>query len=52
MRRENHEEDLTKIMRPEDIADIILFIISQPSRAHISEVVVSAPLFKKAKMKL
>ena len=52
MRRENHEEDLTKIMQPEDIADIILFIISQPSRAHISEVVVSAPLFKKDKMKL
>jgi 3-oxoacyl-[acyl-carrier protein] reductase len=46
MRRDNHEEDLTKIMQPEDIADVILFIISQPSRAHISEVVVSAPLFK------
>ena len=50
MRRDNHEEDLTKIMQPEDIADVILFIISQPSRAHISEVVVSAPLFKGDKM--
>lgn len=50
MRRDNHEEDLTKIMLPEDIADVILFVISQPSRAHISEVVVSAPLFKGDKM--
>ena len=50
MRRDNHEEDLTKIMQPEDIADVILFVISQPSRAHILEVVVSAPLFKGDKM--
>ena len=50
MRRDNHEEDLTKIMLPEDIADVILFVISQPSRAHISEVVVSPPLFKGDKM--
>jgi len=37
-------------MQPEDIADVILFVISQPSRAHILEVVVSAPLFKGDKM--
>ena len=50
MRRDNHEEDRTKIMQPEDIADVILFIISQPSRAHVLEVVVSAPLHKGDKM--
>ena len=49
MRRDNHKEDLTKILQPEDIADVILFIISQPSRAHIAEVVVSAPLFRTIK---
>ena len=50
MRRDNHEEDRTKIMQPEDIADVILFIIAQPSRAHVLEVVVSAPLHKEDKM--
>jgi len=50
MRRDNHEEDLTKIMQPEDIAEVILFIVSQPSRAHISEVVVLAPLYKEDKI--
>ena len=46
LRRDSHKEDLTKIMLPEDIADVILFIISQPARAHITEVVISVPLFK------
>jgi NADP-dependent 3-hydroxy acid dehydrogenase YdfG len=46
LRRDSHKEDLTKIMQPEDIADVILYIISQPARAHIGEVVVSAPLYK------
>jgi 3-oxoacyl-[acyl-carrier protein] reductase len=50
MRRDNHKEDLTKIMLPEDIADVILFILSQPARAHIQEVVVSAPLYKEDRM--
>jgi len=50
MRRENHKEDLTKIMQPEDIADVILFIISQPPQSHILEVAVSAPMFKEDKM--
>jgi short-subunit dehydrogenase len=50
MRRDNHEEDRTIIMQPEDIADVILFIISQPSRAHVLGVVVSAPLHKGDKM--
>ena len=50
MRRDNHEEDRTKIMQPEDIADVILFIISQPVRAHVLEVVVSAPLHRGDKM--
>ena len=50
MRRDNHKDDLTTIMQPEDIADVILFIITQPSRAHITEVLVSAPLFKGDKM--
>ena len=46
LRQSNHEDDLTTLIHSEDIADVILFIVTQPSRAHIAEVVVSAPLFK------
>ena len=52
MRRDSFEEDITKLIQPEDIADAILFVISQPVRAHISEVLVSAPLPKEEKMLL
>jgi NADP-dependent 3-hydroxy acid dehydrogenase YdfG len=50
MRRDNHREDLTKVMLPEDIAEVILFIISQPARAHITEVEVIPPLFREDEM--
>jgi 3-oxoacyl-[acyl-carrier protein] reductase len=52
MRRDNHEEDLTKIMQPEDISDVVLFVLSQPARAHILEVEVSPPMYKEDKMLL
>ena len=52
MRRDNHEEDLARIMQPEDLADVILFVASQPARAHIAEVMVTAPLHKEDKMLL
>ena len=34
MRRENHNDDLTKLAQPEDVADVILLAVTQPWRAH------------------
>ena len=46
MRAGNHpDDDVSKLMQPEDIADLALFLITQPKRAYIQEVVVSAFLF-------
>ena len=42
MRAVNHPgEDPTKLMQSQDIADVALFLVSQPKRAYIGEVVVS-----------
>ncbi len=42
MRAGNHPgEDPTKIMQSQDIADVALFLVTQPRRAYIGEVVVS-----------
>ena len=42
MRRDNHPaEDPAEIMQPQDIADVVLFLVTQPKRAYIGEVVVS-----------
>jgi 3-oxoacyl-[acyl-carrier protein] reductase len=42
MRSSNHPgEDPTKLMQPQDIADLALFMVTQPKRAYIGEVVVS-----------
>jgi len=44
MRRDNHDDDLTKLAQPEDVADLILFLVTQPLRAHTPEAVIRAPL--------
>lgn len=44
MRRDNHDDDLTKLAQPEDVADLILFLVTQPSRAHTPEAIIEAPL--------
>jgi len=42
MRASNHAgEDPLKLMQPQDIADVALFLVTQPKRAYIGEVVVS-----------
>ena len=42
MRASNHPgEDPAKIMKSQDIADVALFLVTQPKRAYIGEVVVS-----------
>ena len=42
MRASNHTgEDPTKIMQSQDIADVALFLVTQPKRAYIHEVAVS-----------
>ena len=42
MRAGNHPgEDPTKLMQPQDIADLALFLVTQPKRAYIGEVVIS-----------
>jgi 3-oxoacyl-[acyl-carrier protein] reductase len=45
MRRENHPDDVIEnLTLPEDIADAIVFLATQPKRAHTLETVVRAPL--------
>ncbi len=45
MRRENHpDDDLSKLSQPEDIADAITFVLTQPDCAHTLEVIVRTPL--------
>jgi len=42
MRAGNHpNDDVSKLMQPEDIADVALFLVTQPKRAYIGEVSVS-----------
>lgn len=45
MRRENHPDDvLEKLGQPEDIADAILYVVTQPDCAHTLELIVRTPL--------
>ena len=45
MRRNNHPDDDTeKLTLPEDVADLILFLVTQPPRAHTFETVIRTPL--------
>ncbi|MFC1899482.1 SDR family oxidoreductase [Chloroflexota bacterium] len=37
-RSQNHDDDVTKLLQPEDVADLILFVVTQPARAHIADV--------------
>jgi NAD(P)-dependent dehydrogenase (short-subunit alcohol dehydrogenase family) len=42
MRAGNHpDDDVSKLMLPQDIADVALFLVTQPKRAYIGEIVVS-----------
>ena len=42
MRAGNHpNDDVSKLMLPQDIADVALFLVTQPKRAYIGEIVVS-----------
>lgn len=41
MRAGNHpDDDISKLMQPEDIADVALFLVTQPKRTYIGEIVV------------
>ncbi|MBT3602342.1 MAG: SDR family oxidoreductase [Candidatus Latescibacteria bacterium] len=45
MRRENHPDDvLEELTLPEDIADAIVFVVTQPKTAHTLEMIVRTPL--------
>ena len=44
MRRDNHIDDLNKLSQPEDVADLIVFLVTQPHTAHILETVITTPL--------
>ena len=45
MRRDNHPDDVIEhLTLPEDVADLILFLVAQPPRAHTLETVIRTPL--------
>ena len=45
MRRDNHPDDVIEnLTQPEDVADLILFLVSQSPRAHTLEAVIRTPL--------
>ncbi len=45
MRRDNHPDDVIEhLTLPEDVADLILFLVTQPRRAHTLESVIRTPL--------
>jgi 3-oxoacyl-[acyl-carrier protein] reductase len=45
MRRDNHPDDVIEhLTLPEEVADLILFLVSQSPRAHIIETVIRTPL--------
>ncbi|MCH8294404.1 SDR family oxidoreductase [Candidatus Poribacteria bacterium] len=45
MRRDNHPDDVIEhLTLPEDVADLILFLVTQPPRAHILETAIRTPL--------
>jgi len=45
MRRDNHPDDvLERLTLPEEVADLILFLVTQSPRAHVLETVIRTPL--------
>ncbi len=45
MRRDNHPDDVIEnLTQPEDVADLILFLVSQSPQAHTLETVIRTPL--------
>lgn len=45
MRRDNHPDDVIEhLTQPEDVADLILFLVTQSPRAHTLETVIRTPL--------
>lgn len=45
-RAENHEDDESKLLQPEDVADYVAFIVTRPERVYIGEVSI-VPQFMK-----
>ena len=35
MRRDNHRDDMSKLAKPEDVADVIMLVVTQSSKIHI-----------------
>ena len=44
MRRDHHTDDLSNLSQPEDVANLIVFLVTQPHTAHILETVITIPL--------
>ena len=44
MRRDNHDDVMEHLTLPEDVANLILFLVTQPPRAHILETAIRTPL--------
>jgi 3-oxoacyl-[acyl-carrier protein] reductase len=45
MRRENHpDDDLEKLTQPEEVAELVLFLVTQSPTAHTMETVIRTPL--------
>ena len=45
MRRDNHPDDVIEhLTQPEDVADLILFLVTQSPRAHTLETIIRTPL--------
>ena len=46
-RSQNHEDDRSQLLQPEDIADAVLFALKQSHRAYTPEILVYPQLFRK-----
>ncbi|MBA7471838.1 putative oxidoreductase [subsurface metagenome] len=50
LRHSNHpDDDRTKLIKPEDVADVILFLVTRPSRVNIPEAMILAPLVQQGR---
>lgn len=46
-RAQNHDDDTSQLLQPEDVAELILFVVTQPERAHIPDVTVIPQFLRK-----
>lgn len=50
LRHGNHpDDDRTKLIKPEDVADVILFLVTRPPQVNIPEAMILAPLVQPVK---